>query len=142
MATYDIEIGEAEISKICKCCGRPSSTGHGFVYKDGDSYAVYYAGWSDAHIDKVVTFALAIGEWDDHSSKDDRVCFSIEASMAREKIKLDVIEPGKSPWPDSDLLGKMLSRQNALSHPALGEILTIIGLVLKEQDTLVEFLRP
>ncbi len=62
--------------------------------------------------------------------------------MAREKIKLDVIEPGKSPWPDSDLLGKMLSRQNALSHPALGEILTIIGLVLKEQDTLVEFLRP
>jgi hypothetical protein len=47
--TYETEVGKnAEITKY-HCCGQVSFVGHGFVYKDGDAYAVYYVGWSRSY---------------------------------------------------------------------------------------------
>ena len=122
---YSVEIGENSESSTCYCCGQESEIGHGFVYKDGDAYAVYYAGWSVNHSDKKITIALAIGEWGDDSTYVDRTCFGLEAYEEEKDILFSVIDAEKSPWTDTDLLGKMLSRKDALKHPLIKETFVI-----------------
>lgn len=140
MANYDVEVGKNKNASTCHCCGKKSCVGHGFVYKNDDAYAVYYAGWSDAHLDKKVSIALAIGEWGDDSTIDDRTCFGIEASEGKNEILFRVIEPDESPWSNTDLLGPMLTRYQGLSHPLLKEVFVIAESVLRGHIALCEYL--
>ena len=140
MASYDIEVGENKNASTCHCCGKKSCVGHGFVYKNDDAYAVYYAGWSDAHPAKKVSIALALGGWDGGSTIDDRTCFGVEASEGKDEILFRVIEPDESPWPDTDLLGPMLTRNQGLSHPLLKEVFVIAENVLRGHLALRQYL--
>jgi len=141
MIKYDIEIGENSNASVCHCCGRESCTGHGFVYKNGDAYAVYYAGWSNAHSEKKVSLALAIGEWDDDSTNKDRICFGLEAYEDKDEILFRVIEPEESPWPKTDLMGEMLPRKESLNHQLLKEVFVIAEEVLRNHTAIREYLR-
>lgn len=140
MNKFNIEIGENCASSTCNCCGKESNTGHGFVYKNGDAYAVYYAGWSNSHLKKVVSIAIAIGEWADSATNEMRTCFGIEAIDNDNEISLSVISPENSPWPDTGLLGKMLTRDEALSSELLSEVFLIIEVALKKHPAIVDYL--
>lgn len=140
MTSYDIEIGENKNASTCHCCGKKSCVGHGFVYKNDDAYAVYYAGWTDAHLDKKVSIALAIGEWEDDSTSDDRTCFGVEVSEGQDEILFRVVEPSESPWSDTDLLGPMQSREKGLSNPLLKEVFEIAENILRDHIALREYL--
>lgn len=139
-AKYEIEIGENSEASTCHCCSQNSYNGHGFVYKNSDAHAVYYAAWSKEHAEKMVTFAFAIGEWDDDSTVDSRVCFGIEAYEAENDILLRVIEPNESPWPSTDLLGQMLSRSEGLQHSLIKEVFVIIEEVLHSHVAIQQYL--
>jgi hypothetical protein len=141
MIKYDIEIGENSNATVCHCCGKASCTGHGFVFKNGDAYAIYYAGWSDAHPEKKVSLALAIGEWDDESTSKDCTCFGVEAYEGKEEILFRVIEPEESPWPKTDLMGEMLSRKESLKHQLLKEVFIIAEEVLRNHAAIREYFR-
>lgn len=139
MINYKIEVGEDKNASICHCCGKKSCVGHGFVYEDNEPYAVYYVGWSDTHIEKKVTIALAIGEWDDDSTTNDRTCFGIEAYADKNKILFRVIEPTESPWANTDLLGKMLSRNHSLAHTLLEKVFFIVKRILRSHVALRKY---
>lgn len=140
MPTFDIEIGENFKSSLCDCCGRESNVGHGFVYRDGDAYAVYYASWAAGHPDKKVSFALAIGKWDDDSTSTDRTCFGLEAYEGKNEILFRVIEPEESSWAKTDLLGEMISRKDALNHSLLKEVFVIAEIVVRNHDAIRQYL--
>jgi hypothetical protein len=140
MIKYDIEIGEDCNASVCPCCVQKSCTGHGFIYKNDDAYAVYYAGWSNAHAEKKVSLALAIGKWDDDSNNKDRTCFGIEAYEGEDHILFRVIEPDESPWPRTDLMGAMLSRKESLNHPLLKEVFIIAEEVVRNHTAIKEYL--
>lgn len=140
MVAYDVEVGENQVPSKCKCCGEESCVGHGFVYKNHDAYAVYYVGWSSAHSPKKVSFALAVGDWGDDAANSSRTCFGVEATEDANEVLLRVLEPQESPWPDSDLLGEMLGRDQGLSHPLLKEIFAIVEQVLRTHPALAEYL--
>lgn len=135
-----VEVGENKKPSRCNCCGEESSTAHGFVYKSHKPHAVYYAGWANVHRDRGVTFALAIGEWDDESGPDDRVCFGLEAHEGEDEIFFRIIDPEESPWGCTDLLGKMLSRQDALKHPLLKESYEVTEAVTRHHPAIRDFL--
>ena len=139
MTSYDIEVGENKNASTCHCCGKDSFVGHGFIYKNDDAYAVYYVGWSNAHLDKKVSIALAISEWDDDSTTDDRTCFGIEVSEGEDEIYFSVIGPSESPWSNTDLLGPMITRNEGLSHPLLKEVFEIVEKVLRDHIALREY---
>ena len=63
MSTRQLELGDTGEMAPCDCCGAKSRTAHGFVYRGGDAYAVYYAGWSDGPPGRGVSLAIAVGEW-------------------------------------------------------------------------------
>src|SRR5215204_4406142 len=104
MRTLMLKIGEDEKRGQCDCCGSSSSTGHGFIYRDGIPYSVYFAGWTEAHKARGVTMAIAIGEWDEGSTAEARTCVGIEAYEGETQILLRFVEPESSPWPETELL--------------------------------------
>ncbi|WP_131177975.1 hypothetical protein [Phytopseudomonas dryadis] len=140
MSSYDVEVGENRNASLCRCCGNDSYVGHGFIYKDGNAYAVYYVGWSEEHFDKRVSIALAIGEWDDNSTAEDRTCFGVEVSEGKDEFLFRIMEPGEAPWSNTGLLGLMLSRDEALSHPLLKEVFFIVENILRDHVALHEYL--
>jgi|SRR5690554_3591767 len=140
MNQYFIEVGEDKAESDCYCCNQRSFVGHGFIYKNSVAYAVYYVGWSDFHLNKKVSIALAIGSWSDGSCVINRDCFGIEVFEGEEEILLKFIEPDQSPWPETDLLGKMLSRDSCLSHSLAKEVFNIVELIIRNHSSLSEYL--
>lgn len=137
---FNVEIGEERKSSVCACCGRESYVGHGFVYKHNDAYAIYYAGWAPSHSPRKVTFAIAIGEWDDNSTSNDRTCFGLEVRIKEGELELMVVAPEDSPWPETKLLGKMLSRNDALTHPLANNAKEIAELVVRKHAAIQQYL--
>ena len=141
MANYEIEIGKDRQSSVCQCCGKESSVGHGFVYKDGDAYAIYSAAWSTMHSQPKISFALAIGDWDDDGKRNENtVCFGVEAVDGGDKILFQIIDPSESPWPDSELLGSMLARESSMNHASINEVFTIVESLLHRHPAIREYL--
>jgi hypothetical protein len=136
----ELELGEDEKISRCRCCGRESKTGHGFVYKDQQPFSVYYVGWSSAHKERGVTMAIAIGEWDDNATAEDRTCFGLEAYEAENKILFRFINPEESPWSQTELLGKMIYRGDASNHQLSNEVFAIAELIVNEHPSLKIFL--
>jgi hypothetical protein len=136
-----LEVGENENQSQCHCCGRAGSTGHGFIYRDGSAYAIYYVAWSSAHPDRGVSFAVAIGEWDEGTTAMDRTCAGIEAYEGQAKIFFRFIGPDASPWANTELLGPILDRQAALKHPLKSEFLRLCEMVVRNHPAVREFLR-
>ena len=141
MIDYEIEVAEDEKTSSCHCCGKESSAGHGFVYKEGSAYAIYGAEWSTMHSRNTVNFALAIGEWDDDGTpKDHTVCFGIQVFDDGGDASFRVIDPEESPWSDSDLMGPMLGRNEGLRHPLLKEVFSIIEVVIRRHPSIRDYL--
>jgi len=136
---FGIEIGENCNASICSCCNSESYVGHGFVYKSHEAYAVYYAGWTPSHIEKRVSFAVAIGEWDDNSTSDQRTCFGLEAYDGGNNIHFRIIDPENSPWGSTELLGQMLRRVDALENPLLEQVFDIVELVISRHLAIHNF---
>ena len=126
----EIEVGEDETPQTCHCCGEVGSSGHGFVYENGDAHAVYYAAWSDAHPERGVSLAIALGEWSDDSTPADRTCVGIQAFEGERDVHFRFVEPEDSPWPNTDLLGPMLRRDLALHHDMRQHFLKLAELVV------------
>ncbi|VAX06250.1 hypothetical protein MNBD_ALPHA03-1462 [hydrothermal vent metagenome] len=140
MTKYDIEIGENYSPSTCHCCGKSGYTAHGFVYKNNDAYAVYYAAWSEMHVDKKVTLALAMGDWDEDKTSDDRTCFGIDVYEGDEEILFRVIDPEESPWLNTDLLGKMISRDEGVKHQLKSEAFSIAEEVIRNHGAIKSYL--
>ena len=73
------EFGPTGRGLQCTCCGHESATAHGFIYAGNEPYAVYYAGWTPEHPEQGVTMAIAVGEWDEESTADDRTAVGVDA---------------------------------------------------------------
>lgn len=131
-ADLSLELGPQEAGTVCNCCGTRSTTVHGFVYRAGDAFAIYYAGWTTQHPERGVTLAVATGEWAEGSSPADRVSIGMEARATDAEIHFTVVEPDQSPWGETALFGKMLSRQAALGHPSLRQTLEVAELVVRD----------
>jgi hypothetical protein len=128
---FSLEQGPEEAGAMCDCCGTRSMTAHGFVYRTGTPFAVYYAGWSDQHPERGVTMAIATGEWAERSGPPARTSIGVEARPTPREIQFTVVGPENSPWGETPLFGRMLSRESALDSPSLKATLEVAELVAR-----------
>lgn len=135
-----LETGPQETGEACECCGAQSTTVHGFVYRSGDAFAVYYAGWSAEHPERGVSIAIATGDWDDGTGPKDRISIGLEARSTETEIRFSVIEPERSPWGDTQLFGVMLKREDALASGSLKPTLEIAEMIIRDDPRIGAFL--
>ncbi len=138
--TYEVEVGENQSRPSGTCKLDHSFVAHGFVYKNTDARAVYYAAWPISEENNSISFAIAIGEWDDSSNTRDRTCFGLRATESENEILFQVIDPINSPWGDSELLGKMLCREDALKSVFLEEVFIVTEAILRSHPALGQYL--
>jgi hypothetical protein len=117
MPKITIELGEERELSHCECCGNVTRSVHGFLYKDNDAYAVYFASWTDNHKERVVTIAIGLGEWGDNATEEDRFSVGLNAWSVAEQKNFAVIEPSDSPWGATKFIGRMMSRDSVLASP-------------------------
>jgi hypothetical protein len=127
-----LEAGPQEAGTVCDCCGTRSTTVHGFVYRGGDAFAVYYAGWSHQHPERGVTMAIATGEWAEGSGPHDRTSIGLEARPTATEIQFTIVGPEQSPWGETPLFGRMLSRDRAKASPSLKTTLEVAELIVRD----------
>jgi hypothetical protein len=135
-----VEAGPAGSNSRCACCGEESETAHGFVYRNNDAYAVYYAGWSIGHLKQGVSLAVAIGEWGEGTGAGDRTSFGMSVTATTSSLDFTILDAKESPWGDSPLFGKMLNRSEALAHSEVRSAINIAEQIVKEDARVRRFL--
>lgn len=100
----------------CGECDELHDKSIGFVLRDGDATAVYYASWSPHHGEAHVETVL--GSWDDEAGYPDHVTFGCRIGF---RDGLDgpqcSLVPGGVTLGDKLIFGQKLTRDQALVHP-------------------------
>src|SRR5512143_2168351 len=117
----EIELGPRS-EKQCSCCGGITTTLTRFVHRDGDAHAVYFASFAELHPEAVVTVLLGLGEWGEGSTRDQRLAFGLRIWLEGKQFQVGVVDAGDLGWPEPSLLGRRLSRAEALGHPWIKEV--------------------
>ena len=63
MRDYSLETGEYLYRLVCECCGNEKNRVWGFVCKNGDAHAVYYALLNVTEENPRVGLTLSVGPW-------------------------------------------------------------------------------
>lgn len=140
MTVVTLELGDEHEPTTCSCCGNTTRTVHGFVYADGDAHAVYFATWTQGHVEKGVVMAVGVGEWGEGASPGRRRSVGLECRLGADQVQFTLTDPEQSPWGRTEFLGQMLSREAALKDPALPEIFHIAEHVVTDDARVAEFI--
>ena len=110
----------------CSCCGRERTTVTGFVYRDEDAHAIYYA--SCYPHDGEAWISVILGTWgEDIDTHDDHVTFGCRVPP---KSGGCMLVPAASAYNDSPMFGQKLNREEALAHPWLSDFWAVVDHVL------------
>lgn len=136
----EIELTEPNKS-ICECCGGTSTSLTRFVYKDGDAFAIYYASFSDNHPEGAVVGVISIGGWGGDDIPPNRVAFPFRLWEGEENFNVGLTNADESPWKGIELLGKMLDREEALSHPWVDDVFHITDHITEDDTEVINFFK-
>lgn len=113
---YEIELSEPKVVK-CECCGGLSVRLTRFVYRAGDAYAIYYAAYSNNHWNDELAMLVSIGGWSEEGVPPERVAFYCRVWPTEDSYRVSLGDVSDSAWSDVALIGRPLSRAQALEHP-------------------------
>lgn len=132
MTTLQLEFGEEQQGIACEHCGQLTTTVHGFVYSAAVPLAMYYAGWSDCHSAPEITLAIATGEWGEGSVSANRVSMGFLVRSRGAQLTFTALDPDDTPWGETPLFGKMLSRSSALNHGVWAQTISAVEFIVQE----------
>lgn len=119
---------------MCDCCGGSTTQLTRFVSQDGDAFAVYYAVFSSSHSENRLIGIVSLGEWWEDEVPDSRVAFAFEMWPDADTYNVGIIDATSSPWADARIIGRKLTREEALLHPWLKDVFHITD-HMTEDDT-------
>lgn len=130
---YSVDLNEEIQTVDCLDCGEKSLTVWGFIHKDGLAHAVYYAGLMTGHSQPSVRLTVSIGDWgatdaNGHDAQLRRWLF-MEARPTSDRYEIMVREPEESLYFSKPLLGKPMTRAEALASPSLDEFFAVADFV-------------
>lgn len=124
---------------ICDCCGTTTTTLTRFVTRDGDALAVYYAKFSDGPKHDFISVLVGLGDWGEGSVPAARDAFAFRLWAKEANFNIGLVDPADAPW-DTDYLGRILKRDEALRHPLLQEVFDLSDRIVKCDPPIIEFL--
>jgi len=99
---------------VCADCGRSFASVHGFIYRDGNAYAVYHALLQTEHPFTVADLALSFGSWDEDAVGADRTRVGVRVWPQEGELNMYINDPEESGWGSSETFGQMAKRDNVL----------------------------
>lgn len=112
--------------KTCQQCGRSYENINGFVYEDGAAHSIYFAA-CHGHPEHDAWIDVVLGTWGENDVHD-HVTFSCELrSDGAAAVDATVSVEGVS-----DLFGRKLTRDEALTHPLVETFWSVVDLIAVE----------
>jgi hypothetical protein len=81
--------------------------------------------WSESHPEAGVELALDFGDWADSAIPAERFRVCVQAWLSRSEYRFGFINARDSAWSSSNLVGRFLSRSEALEHPDKSSFLRV-----------------
>ena len=131
---------EPPATSRCDCCGGLTTHLTRFVYRDGDAYAVYYAKFSNNHTDGIVSVLVGLGEWGEGTTPEDRVAFAAQIRIVQREFQVMVVDADQSIWSKVTLMGQLLTRAEALTHPLLSELFGLTDHIVHDDGEVHDYL--
>jgi hypothetical protein len=131
---YTTESLETESSLPCPCCGRPIHHGTGWLLRGDEELAFYSYRWTEGH---EARFYLAVaGTTSGHM----RQGFAVVSCRRRgDDLHYTAVGPEESPWEDSETLGRVLSREEALNpHGLYPDLWSLTDAIAQHEPRLAE----
>ena len=126
---------------MCPDCGRPFTSVLGFLYAEGDAYAVYHALLQTEHPSTIADIALSFGSWDDDATGGDRSRIGLRVWPEGGELKMHITEPGESTWGDSETFGRMLPRSEVFATDRQDEAFAAVEFVIAHDARVAEHLQ-
>ncbi|OYO03864.1 hypothetical protein [Enemella evansiae] len=125
----EIEPGAKVVEATCEHCGEPMTRVTGFIYRDGDAYAIYFASCYHHDGHEVWIDAVFSPTWAD--DVDDRFTFGCRVgAVAGQREPAASLVTAAGAFNDSATFGHKLTREEALAHPMTGEFWALVDHVL------------
>lgn len=132
---FEIEISEPRFSE-CDCCGKRLTNLTRFVTRDKRAWAIYHATFGESHPEKGVYLATGIDDVGDTPDWIGRSAFALWLSAQEDGFRTTVIDKVDSPWSGSKVLGRMLDREEALSHPWIKEVFHLVDHIVEKDPAI------
>ncbi len=71
----EIELSQTKKS-ICECCNKETTSLTRFVHKGKEAFAIYYAVFSESHVEDGVIGIISLGDWENDEVPSSRVAFA------------------------------------------------------------------
>jgi len=131
---------EPAATKSCECCGSDTVSLTRFVLEDGAAHAVYYAQYSRGHESDRINGIVSLGDWAESASPDDRIAFPFQLWKSDDGYNVGLVDASASPWSHVTILGRILDRAEALSHPWCKEAFHITDHMVSDDPEIRAFL--
>lgn len=126
----------------CECCQGTTTRLTRFVYQDEDAFGVYYAVFSDKHRHDGVVGIVSLGEWGEDEIPASRVAFSFRLWEGEDNYNVMISDANESEWSDVEILGRKLTREEALDHPWIEDVYLITDHMCDKDAEIREFFSP
>lgn len=140
-SALSIEPAPEVTEQACAHCGRPFSSVHGFLYEEGNAYAVYHALLQTEHPSAVADIALSFGLWDEDATGADRSRVGLRVCPEGDELKMHITDPSESSWGDSETFGRMLSRREVLGTARQTEAVKTVEFVIEHDPRVADHVR-
>jgi hypothetical protein len=118
MAQITIELDDKALIMTCSKCGGHYKRVHGFLFHDGDAWAVYWADLYEdhpTHPEPMAVLTIALGDdWSEDSDPAGRAWAALEIWPDLDEIKMSFIDPLGALDPLH--FGQPLGRADVLAH--------------------------
>jgi hypothetical protein len=143
VAHIALEMDEHVDMRTCSQCGSEYPLVHGFLYRDGDAWAAYWAELYEDHPNHPEPRALmtiAIGDdWSKGADPSSHAWVQLDARPQGDQIQMRFIDP--SGTLDAGTFGNPLSREAALSHKYGNDFLACADQVAYQDSRVSALLR-
>ena len=123
-------------SDVCEHCGSAYPVSRGSVYADGTPFALYVAGMYGCEGDSIVVLTIAIAR----PVGDLPSAIALQVQLTATELQMSIIAPETSPWRNHTYLGRILTREEALSSPVKEVFFRIADLVVTTNSEVNAFL--
>lgn len=140
MSAYDLEFNDKIKTFTCLHCGEESITVWGWVSKDNAVHAAYFANLMTGHEETSARLTISVGGWGEEDNLAKRKCIFIEARPNGGSYEMMVREPEESPYMDKQILGKAMTRSEALASPLIGELFAVADEIVNRDPAVKSYL--
>jgi hypothetical protein len=137
---FSLELGDEVSNKTCHCCGEQYKSVVGFIKRDNDAYAAYFAALQTGHRDITVGLTLSIGKWWDDTALHERHWIYITVKPSPENFNMRVEEPSGSAHYNFKPLGIALSRQEALANSLREDFFAVADYIATQDPAVNSYL--